>query len=59
MDADNKTLQIFIYISPVSPVEEFLCWVNLFFQGAIEKGTPYGSTSAPWGGPDKPRMNRR
>ncbi|KAL8056092.1 hypothetical protein ABFX02_04G097400 [Erythranthe guttata] len=28
-------------------------------QGAIDKATPYGSTSAPWGGPEKPRMNRR
>ncbi|KAG8388386.1 hypothetical protein BUALT_Bualt02G0120500 [Buddleja alternifolia] len=28
-------------------------------QGAIDKGTPYGSSSSSWGGLEKSRMNRR
>ncbi|KAL2243244.1 protein FLX-like 3 [Sesamum indicum] len=28
-------------------------------QGAVDKGPSYGSSSAPWGGHEKPRMSRR
>ncbi|KAK6125106.1 hypothetical protein DH2020_016236 [Rehmannia glutinosa] len=28
-------------------------------QGALDKGSSYGSSSAPWGGLEKPRMSRR